>query len=154
MLYVMPLYISNYQCSYNIYNCRTQLKNTSVMLVSWLNIMIIIIIIIIKAKLLKNCTVKLVSSDSDNRYIFELKKGVNVFLVDISPVPGCNCGFVSDKEICEHVIYIMTQVLGVKEGDQNLCQKVHSKTYIKDLLSGYKYQIHRRQTDKRTSDMQ
>ena len=63
---------------------------------------------------------------------------MNVFLVDISPVPGCNCGFVSDKEICEHVIYIVTQVLGVKESDQNLCQKVHSKAYIKDLLSGYK----------------
>ena len=91
-----------------------------------------------KAKLLKNCAVKLVSSYSDNKYIFELKKGVNVFLVDISPVPGCNCGFVSDKEICEHVIYIMTQVLGVKESDQNLCQKVHSKAYIKGLLSGYK----------------
>ena len=26
MLYVMPLYISNYQCPCNIYNCRTQPK--------------------------------------------------------------------------------------------------------------------------------
>ena len=32
----------------------------------------------------------------------------------------------------------MIQVLGVKKSDQNLCQKVHSKAYIKDLLSGYK----------------
>ena len=91
-----------------------------------------------KAKLLKNCTTKLVSSESDERYIFELKKSVNMFLVEISTAPGCNCGFVPDKEICEHVIYVMMHVLGVKENDQNLCQNVHSKTYIKILLSRYK----------------
>ncbi len=63
---------------------------------------------------------------------------MNIFLVEISTAPGCNCGFVPGKEICEHVIYIMTHMLGVKENDQNLCQKVHSKTYIKILLSQYK----------------
>ena len=47
MLYVMPLYISNYQCSCNIYNCRTQTEKHFGDVGILANIMIITIIIII-----------------------------------------------------------------------------------------------------------
>lgn len=82
-----------YQCSCNIYNCRTQLNNTSMMLISWLNITIIIIylsdssILGVQAFSTRGCWITGVwGTDNFNVFVWEGTKAFSLQLFsDLEP---------------------------------------------------------------------
>lgn len=84
--------------------------------------------------MMKRVALKNVHSINEFKNFFEIEQNTNIFLVEISEAPDCNCGFVAEKHLCEHVVYVTTTILGVNEKDSNLCQKQHKKSFVTRLF--------------------
>jgi hypothetical protein len=74
---------------------------------------------------------------SMHKKVFEVDHDGKLRLVEIGETVGCNCTFASRKDICLHVVWVMMNILHVKEDDDTLHQKVHSKDMVSHLLKRF-----------------
>ena len=69
------------------------------------------------AKRTKSVTLTQIYDAGPTRKVFKLLDGGRIRLVEISETPTCDCGMVSSRDICMHVIWVMLRKLNVNEND-------------------------------------
>lgn len=86
------------------------------------------------AKRSKSVTLTQIYDTGPTKKVFELLDSGRIRLVEICETPTCDCGMVSSKDICMHVIWVMMRKLNVNENDDILHQKSISAAQVKKLL--------------------
>ena len=75
------------------------------------------------------------------RKVFELPDGGRIRLVEISETPTYDCGMVSSRDICMHVIWVMLRKLNGNENDDIIQQKSIPVARVKRLLRSEEHAV-------------
>lgn len=70
----------------------------------------------------------------DYKKVFEIDHDGKVRLVEIGETINCNCTFASKRDLCLHAVWVLMNVLHVKEDEETLQQKVHNRATIMSLF--------------------
>lgn len=93
------------------------------------------------AKRTKSVTLTQIYDAGPTRKVFELLDGGRIRLIEISETPTCDCGMVSSRDICMHVIWVMLRKLNVNENDDIIQQKSIPVARVKKLLRSEEHAV-------------
>lgn len=86
-------------------------------------------------------SVTLTHDAGPTRKVFELIDGERIRLADISETLTSDCGMVSSRDICMHVIWVMLRKLNVNENDDIIQQKSIPVARVKKLLRSEEHAV-------------
>ena len=86
------------------------------------------------AKRSKSVTLMQIYDAGPTKKVYELLDSGRIRLVEISETPTCDCGMVSPKDKCMHVIWVMLKKVNINENDSILHQKSIPAAQVRKLL--------------------